>query len=150
MKASCVVLLALALLFTVSASYAQTLVNPAEGKAFYYNVYSGKAYANSQIDTSAVFSVGGVSRLSLRTTYLDSASYITNIDYRASSSAAWVAIVADTVVATAAGVDEYVIRDNTVEKVPGVSGQIRIRKVWAASANGVTTATYSDQLFWKP
>lgn len=150
MKASCVVLLALALLFTVSVSYSQTVANPSIAKAYVQPVYSSKAYADSQVDTSAVFSIGGCSRVSLLTAYLDSASFITKVDYRASSSASWSQIVADTVTATAAGYRSYVLRDATTEKVPGVSGQIRFRKAWQSSGNGVTSATYTDQLYWKP
>ena len=141
---------ALILILAVSLGCGQTLMNPSGAKAFFYPVCSGKAYANSQIDTSGVFDVGGVSRLSLRTTALDSASWITNIDYRSSSSGSWTAVAADTGLSTAATVREFVIRDQTTSKVTGVSGQIRLRKVWAASANGVTTATYTDQLFWRP
>ncbi len=153
MKASCVVLLALALLFTVSASQAQTIASPSIAKAYIQPVYTAKAYANSQIDTSAVFSIGGCSLVSLLTISYDSTAYITNVDYRPSSSAAWVATAADTVTVTAGGATTYhswVLRNNTVEKVPGVSGQIRFRKVFSASNNGVTSATYTDQLHWKP
>lgn len=134
-----------------SLALAQTTsLDPASAAPYYWNVYSGKAYADSQIDTSRIFTVGGVSRLSLRCTALDSASWVTHIDYRTSSSASWALVATDTVIATAATVDEYVIRNATTENVPGVSGQIRIRKAWAASGNGVTTATYSDQLIWRP
>ncbi len=153
MKASCIVLLALALLFVTGASTAQVTADPAVAKANVWPVYSGKAYANSQIDTSAIYSIGGCSRVSLLTSPKDSASYITNLDYRASASAAWSKVAADTVAVTAGGAATYhswVIRDATTEKCPGVSGQIRFRKVFAGSDNGVTSATYTDQLYWKP
>lgn len=153
MKTMSVVLLTLAVLLTVGVADSQTVASPSIAKPFLQPVYTAKAYVNSQIDTSAIFNIGGCSRVSLLTISYDSTSYITNVDYRPSSSAAWVATSADTVAVVAGGAVSYhswVLRDNTTEKVPGMSGQIRFRKVFAASNNGVTAPTYTDQLYWKP
>jgi hypothetical protein len=155
MKTLFVIILAVLLtaLIVPGETSAQTLMNPANMKSFFYPVATGKTYVANQIDTSAVIDISGVSRLSLRTTSNDSTAYITNVDYRISPSSAWVATVADTVAVTAGGAVTYrswVLRDNTVEKIAGVSGQIRIRKVFSASNIGVTTPTYTDQLFWRP
>lgn len=152
MKTMSVVLLTLAVLLTVGVADSQTVASPSISKSYLQPVYTAKAYVNAQIDTSAVFSIGGCSRVSLLTISYDSTSYITNVDYRPSSSAAWVAIAADTVAVVAGGAtsySEWVLRDNTAEVVPGVSGQIRFRKVFAGSGNGVTSPTYTDQLYWK-
>ncbi len=153
MKASCVVLLALALIFVTGVSNAQTVADPSASKANVWPVRAGKSYANNQIDTSAAFSIGGCSRVSLLTVANDSCAYITNVDYRESASVAWTATAADTVTVTAGGAVTYhswVLRNHSTEKVPGIAGQIRFRKVFSASNNGVTSATYTDQLYWRP
>lgn len=145
---------ALMILLVATLAFGQTAKNPNTVPQYYVQTLaSAKAYANSQIDTSAAYTLGGASRVSIYTAVLDSASYITKIDYRKSSADAWALIVSDTVAVTAGGAAtyrEWTLRDNTVEKVAGVSGQWRIRQAFAASDNGVTTATYTQKICWKP
>jgi len=142
----------LALLIALSTALAvgQVYQNPNQvPQGFYVTLKSGAAYADAQIDTSAIYGIGGASRASLQLTYLDSISVLVYIDYRASSSGSWANVWSDTTTATAAGVAEIIIRNATTELAPGVSGQIRVRHAFL-TGNGVTSATYTSKLIWKP
>lgn len=142
--------LALVLLVT-AVGFGQVYQNPNQvPQGFYVTLESSASYADAQIDTSAIYGIGGASRASLQLTYLDSINVDVYIDYRASSSGSWSNVWHDTTTATAAGVAEIIIRNATTELAPGVSGQIRVRHSFLASDNGVTSATYTSKLIWKP
>ncbi len=113
-----------------------------------FTAKSAKTYANSQLDTTATLTIGAWTHVALRIYYKDSISCVFKTDYRVYGNTAWSAVSAasaDTVVDTGtAGYVQIVLRDNTTERVPGVSTQFRIRPCFAAAGNSAnSSATYN-------
>jgi hypothetical protein len=135
-----------------------------------YKTISGsaaKSYANSQTDTipSAAIAgtgvkVAGATFIELLSAYNDSVNVITNIQYRTDANGTWTIIKRDTLNETSGGVtthtavapkkSEVVLRSTTVDLVSGLTGEIRVIKVFGGAVNGVTSATYIDKIIWKP
>jgi hypothetical protein len=151
MKAiSCFILCLLAVL-VVAPAISQTNVDPGSVPQYFVdNIATSKAYVNSQKDTSRTYTAGGASRLAYNIYAADSISVKTYLDYRIVGDVTWTLKDSVTVTLTAAGYSEWVIRDAITDKVPGLKIQIRFRKAFLASNNGVTSASYSDILTWKP
>jgi hypothetical protein len=151
MKTFLMVLIPLLLLATVMPAAAQNYMDPGSVPQYFIQpIVSSKAYVNSQADTSSAFTIGGASKLAYNVYYADSAVTKTYLDYRIVGNTAWTLKDSNSVTQTAAGRAEWVIRDGITDKVPGLKIQIRFRKTFSASNNGVTSATYSDELDWKP
>lgn len=144
-------LIATLIVVAMTPAVAQTNNNPnSVPQYFKVALATSKAYANSQIDTSATYAIGGASHLAYNVYYADSAVTKTYLDYRIVGATAWTLKDSNSVTQTAAGYAEWVLRDGVTDKVPGLKIQIRFRKTFNASNNGVTSATYTDELNWKP
>jgi len=63
---------------------------------FYTQVWSGKAYAASQKDTSGVYNIGGANLADLYIVYDDSTNVLTRIEGRNGPSGTWAFLVGDT------------------------------------------------------
>lgn len=151
MKTVLLLIIPLLLLATVTPAEAQTYMDPGTVPQYFVQpIASAKAYANSQADTTSAFVIGGASRLAYDVYYADSAVTKTYLDYRIVGDASWTLKDSVSITKTAAGRSEWVLRDGITDKVPGVKIEIRFRKTFNASNNGVTSATYTDELLWKP
>jgi len=151
MKTITVALILLLVAVGISPAIAQDKSNPNTVPQYFKQALATtKAYANSQIDTSGTYNVGGATKLAYNVYYADSAVTKTYLDYRIIGATAWTLKDSNSVTQTAAGYAEWVLRDGITDKVPGLKIQIRFRKTFNASNNGVTSATYSDELDWKP
>lgn len=137
------ILLALVVCFCVPASAQLAGYTPTV-------VYNALTYADDDIDTTATYTVGSVDKLTLRAYLSDSASVVYKFDYRVRGASAWTAVTAasaDTVVKTAAGYSQIVLRDNLLERIPGVSTQFRVRAEFQSSANSANSgATHTGWL----
>lgn len=112
--------------------------------------YNQVAYANDDVDTSGTHVIGGSDKATLRLYFSDSVSVVAKFDYRVYGASAWTAVTAvsaDTIVKTAAGYSQIVLRDNVLERVPGISTQFRTRLAYASSANSANSgATATGRL----
>ncbi len=153
MKQLFVVLAALLVLpvILITETSAQANLNPNTlPQSHRWPINTDKSYANSQLDTSGTYKVGGLSRLGYKAYFADSAAGKVYVDYRVVGETIWTLKDSVTVAKTAAGHQEWVLRDGVTDKVPGIDIQIRLRKAFGASDNGVTTGTYSDAIIFKP
>jgi hypothetical protein len=144
----------LSLVFLVSATSQAQVYTGALGGYQSKTVINNKTYANSQLDTSATYLVGGLHSLALRYQYGDSISVIFTFDYRTVGSTSWTAAAAavgDTVINTGdAGFGQVVLRNQTTERIPGMATQVRVRHIFAGSANSANSgARYSTFLNYK-
>ena len=151
MKTFLLLLIPLLVLASVMPAVAQTYIDPAAVPQYFTQpINTSKAYVNSQADTSSAFTVGGASKLAYNVYYADSAVTKIYLDYLIVGDASWTLKDSVSYTKTAAGRSEWVLPDAITDKVPGLKIQIRFRKTFSASNNGVTSATYSDELNWKP
>jgi hypothetical protein len=162
-------LLAIALFLPLIAE-AQIPLDPNATYITNYKTLSGssaKAYANLQVDTipsGAIAGTGvkvaGATFIQLESLYNDSVNVITNVQYRADANDSWAIIKRDTLNETSGGVTthtalapkkrEIILRSTTTDLVPGLTGQIRVIKIYGSAVNGVTSGTYVDKIVWKP
>jgi len=168
---STLILIALALaVFLVPLAEAQIPLDPNATYITNYKTLSGssaKAYANSQTDTIPSNSiagtgvkVSGATFIQVESIYNDSVNVITNVQYRANAHVAWAVIKRDTLDQTGGGAvttstttpkkREIILRSTTVDVVPGLTGEVRVIKVFGSAVNGVTSGTYVDKIIWKP
>ena len=114
--------------------------------------FNSLTYADSDADTSATYMVGGVDQLTLRVYASDSVSVVYHFDYRVYGASSWSAVSAasaDTVITTAAGYSQIVLRDHSLERIPGLTTQLRVRAAFAASANSAGSgATHKSWFEW--
>jgi hypothetical protein len=104
-----------------------------------------KSYANSATHTLSVGEKFGVyNRVSAVLTIRDSASGKIYVDTRPPGGSTWTVKDSLSVSTTSntGTIAEWVLRDHTTERAPGVANDTRFRCVWADSGNGVTSPTY--------
>ena len=141
--------LLISVVFLSSSLFAQ---GPAGYKSFTWK--NGGAYANSQIDTLTALNIGGYSLVSIGFVANDSVKtdgiYVQHLP---PGSSTWAVSAGDTISAlttVAATYQEYSIRSSAADLSPYVGGKTRIIVDFASSANGVTSATYTVTLYYKP
>ena len=114
-----------------------------------------KAYAVSQKDTSASVYIGGAGAISFEVTVADTASIDYYVDYKIDGTGtAWTNALTDSMINTGAASNagysqEYFFRNNTLEKYGGLNYYIRTRCAFRASGVGVSSATYTQKIFYK-
>ena len=114
-----------------------------------------KAYAASQKDTSASVYIGGAGAVSFVVTALDTATLDFYIDYKLDgTNTSWAVGLTDSKINTGTTSNtglsqEYIWRSHTVEKYGGLKYYIRTRAAFRASGQGVSSATYSEQIIFK-
>ncbi len=151
MKTVLMVLIPLLVMAVVVPAQAQQVLDPGSAPQYFVHpLATSKTYVNSQADTSAAITVGGLSKLAYNVYYADSAVTKIYVDYRILGDATWTLKDSTSVTTTAAARAGWVLRDAITDKVPGLKIQIRFRRAFSASNNGVTSARYSDELDWKP
>lgn len=107
-----------------------------------------KAYANSQTDTlpsgSGFYDFGAFGRLDILLHSRDSAAADVYFDTRPYDGSWTNSVYADSLVTTTnTGTYKLIaLRNATADNVPGVLRQMRMRVVWRAAGNGVTSGTY--------
>lgn len=111
---------------------------------------NNKAYAASQIDTSGAFDISGDIRDFLVVTTKDSAAVTIYTQTKPPGSSTWTTVMTDSLAtSTNTGkIQEYVIRDFTVEQSP-TAGLTRLIMSWSAYRQGVTSAKYYA-VIWRP
>lgn len=114
---------------------------------------TAKAYGASQSDTSKSVRVAAGTVISSRIYVRDSVSVYRTIQYCKSSASYsdpnWTLAKKDTITTTAAGYSELVLRNGTTDNIGGVAGWTRVILDFQATANGVTSATYDNEIYVK-
>lgn len=113
---------------------------------------NNKTYANSQIDTSGSVDISGDIRDFLVLTSKDSMAADIYLDTKPPGSSTWTNQLTDSLVTTTSTgkVQEYVIRDFTVEKSP-TAGVTRLRVAQRASGAGAIVAHLKYYaVIWRP
>jgi len=107
-----------------------------------------RSYADTQLDTTATVQIGSYSRVGALFTCHDSAAVTIYAETQVKGLSSWV--VKDSLSVTTSSntgtSSEWILRDNTVEKVPGVSNTVRFRPKFL-TGNGVTSAKYDLILY---
>jgi len=151
---SLIVFIAVLLLSTLSI--AQRFSNPGAMTLFNkYKLCDDSTYANSAADTlpnTTGFKAGGVSQASVTLHVLDSAKCDIYGEYQLRGTTTWTAGLTDSLISTVNGgkYQEYILRDNSTEKLGGTDVVWRLVVVWRAAGNGVSSATYDAEFNWKP
>jgi len=155
--------LALLALGFVMPAQAQTVLNPNGMKLYYTDpLVAARAYADNTTDTlpnlarnqwykaSKQTSIcGGASAITLKIVSLDSMYAVVYVDEKIGST--WTAVVTDSVIAPAATTQEVIIRSTTAEGTKKLSGAFRARLVFPSyRTQGVSSATYTADILWKP
>jgi len=157
-------LIASMLIVPPAVASAQSQMNPNTIPShFYYNLNSGKAYAQNTIDTLAGiglsagthylgsgFKVAGMGQLSYTISVADSSYGYIYIDHRPTGSTAWAQVYLDSIEVDEATLREIQLRGTAVDRIGQLSGAIRRRIVWQNVTQGIMSATYSDWFNFKP
>lgn len=130
----------------------------------YQTLANAKTYAANQVDTlpspwpvASAFVPGAAANfIEIEQVFQDSVNEITQVQYRADANATWTTVQRDTLNQTGGGAvttatkREIVVRSQTVDKLSGLTGHIRVITTFGATVNGFTTPTYRARFIWKP
>lgn len=144
---------------------AQSTVKPTAASLFYATSptthtggapWKARAYVLSTSDTTTPIAVTGASEVVLRTIYQDSVNVIDIIEFRKSTAEAWAVIKRDTLDQTGGGAvttqttRNVILKDPVTNLIPGLKGELRVRRTYAGTVIGVTSATQTTYWDYKP
>jgi len=158
MKKSAVLVFLVFALCTLAQLEAQTRFNPNSQKLYYTHSLDSvsTAYVTNTKDTSLVITVGGASAITFTVTVADTALMDYFVDYKVvGTNTSWNVGLTDSLINNGASSNsgltkEFPFRSPGTEKYAGLVYQIRTRKNWRNVTQGVTSATFTEKLNYKP
>ena len=110
---------------------------------------SDETFAAGVADTSRSFSIAASNRLSLAVTVADSAELDIYVQYN-TNGATWTTVLTDSLIATAAGSQEYDLIDSDSNLLPGICFPMRVIVAARVTGCGVTSPNIQAAWHFRP